>query len=80
MSGALLSALLSAYEQPSDGDEAYFDWVLEAIGSINATDLTVARSVVDHWAIPYPLAPCTPLYVLLMNSSFDTVPSFTCAV
>lgn len=51
--GVLLPALLSAYEQPSDGDEAYIDWVLEAIGSINATDLAVARAIVDHWKAVY---------------------------
>ena len=60
--GVLLSALLSSYEQPSDGDAAYFDWVLEAIGSINATDLTVARSVVDHWKAVY-LDPDYPMYL-----------------
>lgn len=49
----LLPALLSAYEQPSDGDAAYIDWVLEAIGSVNGTDLAIARAIVDHWRAVY---------------------------
>ena len=68
----LLTGMMQAYEQPSEGDEALFDMALEAIGSVSATDLELATDILDHWKSVY-LNPDYPLYLYQGEESAETL-------
>lgn len=50
---ALLTALVSAYESPSGGDDARIDAELEAIRKVSASDYDIAQAIAGHWRDVY---------------------------
>ena len=68
----LLTGMMLAYEQPSEGDNAFFDMALEAIGSVSDTDLELATAILDHWRSVY-LNPNYPLYLYQGEESAETL-------
>ena len=68
----LLTGMMQAYEQPSEGDNAFFDMALEAIGSVSDTDLELATAILDHWKSVY-LNPNYPLYLYQGEESAETL-------
>ncbi len=50
---ALLTALVNAYESPTEGDEARIDAKLDAIREVSASDYDIAQAIVDHWRDVY---------------------------
>lgn len=50
---ALLTALVNAYESPSEGDDARIDARLDAIREVNASDYDIAQAIADHWRDVY---------------------------
>ena len=68
----LLTGMMQAYEQPSEGDNAFFDMALEAIGSVSDTDLELATAILDHWRSVY-LNPNYPLYLYQGEESAETL-------
>ncbi len=68
----LLTGMMLAYEQPSEGDDAFFDMALEAIGSVSDTDLELATAILDHWRSVY-LNPNYPLYLYQGEESAETL-------
>ena len=68
----LLTGMMLAYEQPSEGDDAFFDMALEAIGSVSDTDLELATAILDHWRSVY-LNPNYPLYLYQGEESAGTL-------
>ena len=51
--GTLLSDLVSAYENPAEGDLSRIEADLEAIRAVSAEDYAVAQSIADHWKTVY---------------------------
>lgn len=49
----LFTALLSAYEKPSAGDDARIDAELDAIRKADASDYEIASAIADHWRDVY---------------------------
>lgn len=50
---ALFTALVNAYESPSEGDDARIDAELEGILEANASDYDIAQAIAGHWRDVY---------------------------
>jgi len=50
---ALLTTLVSAYETPSEGDDARIDAKLDAIREVSASDYDIAQAIAEHWRDVY---------------------------
>ena len=50
---ALLTTLISAYETPSEGDDARIDAKLDAIREVSASDYDIAQAIAEHWRDVY---------------------------
>ena len=49
----LLTALVNAYESPSEGDDARIDATLDAIREVSASDYDIAQAITEHWRDVY---------------------------
>jgi len=50
---ALLTALVNAYETPSEGDDARIDAELDAIREVSPSDYDIAQAIAKHWRDVY---------------------------
>jgi len=50
---ALLTTLVSAYETPSEGDDARIDAKLDAIREVSVSDYDIAQAIAEHWRDVY---------------------------
>lgn len=69
---ALFTALVNAYESPSEGDDARIDAKLDAIREVNASDYDIALAIADHWRDVY-LDDDYPLFIYREGEERATV-------